>query len=216
MTANKIAAGDFLLTMSPTPYELRWRATGPEPFELMHVYLSLPLFQRASKDAWGEAAGARPLREISGQNDPVLSMLLEQLRAELTARHQPSALFVQGIAQSLAAYLVRTYTDTQASQRHLQKEEMIVAGWIDEDGNLADATFKTPQQGAATQVWAATSPQLEGMGGVYCEDCDIAEPAPSDITSSVGVRDHATDSEQAARLWALSAELTGVNAFAAV
>lgn len=100
-------------------------------------------------------------------------------------------------------------------QRHLQKEEMIVAGWIDEDGNLADPTFKTPQQGAATQVWAATSPQLEGMGGVYCEDCDIAGPAPGDMPSFVGVRDYATDLEQAARLWALSAELTGIDVFAA-
>ena len=43
-------------------------------------------------------------------------------------------------------------------QRHLAKEEMVGAGWIDEHGNPADPTFKTPGQGAATQVWAATSP----------------------------------------------------------
>ncbi|NUR01020.1 MAG: SDR family NAD(P)-dependent oxidoreductase [Streptomyces sp.] len=100
-------------------------------------------------------------------------------------------------------------------QRHLPKEEMVARGWIDEDGNpLNPAGFKTPEQGAATQVWAATSPQLAGMGGVYLEDCDIAEPAPADGTR-VGVRDHARDPEQAARLWALSAGLTGVDAFAA-
>ncbi|MFF1255757.1 MULTISPECIES: SDR family NAD(P)-dependent oxidoreductase [unclassified Streptomyces] len=100
-------------------------------------------------------------------------------------------------------------------QRHLPKQEMVERGWIDEDGNLLypDA-FKTPQQGAATQVWAATSPQLNGMGGVYLEDCDIAEPAPADGTR-VGVKEWATDPEQAARLWTLSAELTGVDAFAA-
>jgi AraC family transcriptional regulator len=113
-TANQIQAGDFFLTMSPTPYELRWRATGPEPFEPMHVYLSLPLYERARKEVWGEAAAARPLREISGQNDPVLSAFLGQLRDELIASHPPSALFVQGIAQSLAVYLVRNYTDTLA------------------------------------------------------------------------------------------------------
>jgi hypothetical protein len=50
------------------------------------------------------------------------------------------------------------------------------------------------------------------MGGVYCEDCDIAEPAPAE-GARTGVRDYATDPEQAARLWELSAELTGVNAF---
>ncbi|MGW1024497.1 SDR family NAD(P)-dependent oxidoreductase [Streptomyces sp. NPDC002577] len=100
-------------------------------------------------------------------------------------------------------------------QRHLDKQEMIDRGWIDETGELVDPTaFKTTQQGAATQVWAATSPRLQGVGGVYCEDCDIAEPASND-GAWVGVRDYATDTEQAARLWALSAELTGVDAFAA-
>lgn len=62
-------------------------------------------------------------------------------------------------------------------------------------------------------MWAATSPQLTGMGGVYCEDCDIAEPAAEGDERS-GVRDYAVDAEQAARLWELSARLTGVNAFA--
>ncbi|MFE6800367.1 SDR family NAD(P)-dependent oxidoreductase [Streptomyces sp. NPDC057681] len=100
-------------------------------------------------------------------------------------------------------------------QRHLPKQEMVDRGWIDEDGNLLyPEAFKTPQQGAATQVWAATSPQLNEMGGVYLEDCDIAEPAPADGTR-VGVKEWATDPEQAARLWALSAELTGVDAFSA-
>ncbi|MCG0284435.1 SDR family NAD(P)-dependent oxidoreductase [Streptomyces sp. PSAA01] len=100
-------------------------------------------------------------------------------------------------------------------QRHLPKQEMVERGWIDENGDLLHPeAFKTPQQGAATQVWAATSPQLDGMGGVYLEDCDIAEPAPAD-GSRLGVKEWATDPEQATRLWALSAELTGVDAFAA-
>ncbi|MBV8927181.1 MAG: SDR family NAD(P)-dependent oxidoreductase [Bradyrhizobium sp.] len=97
-------------------------------------------------------------------------------------------------------------------QRHLTEEEMIAAGWLDTDGNPADPTFKTPQQGAATQVWAATSPQLEGLGGVYCEDCDIAPLDSGAEPSFVGVRSYAVDPEQAARLWRLSAELTGIDA----
>jgi NAD(P)-dependent dehydrogenase (short-subunit alcohol dehydrogenase family) len=99
-------------------------------------------------------------------------------------------------------------------QRHLAKEEMIGLGWIDESGNAIDPSFKTPEQGAATQVWAATSRQLDGMGGVYCEDCDIAELAVGDDADG-GVREYAIDAEQAARLWTLSADLTGVDAFAA-
>jgi NAD(P)-dependent dehydrogenase (short-subunit alcohol dehydrogenase family) len=97
-------------------------------------------------------------------------------------------------------------------QRHLAREEMMAAGWVDADGNpIAD--FKTPEQGAATSAWAATSPQLAGMGGVYCEDCDIAEPAAGDGQPG-GVHAHAIDPDAAARLWTVSAELTGVNAFA--
>ncbi|MFE6489822.1 oxidoreductase, partial [Streptomyces sp. NPDC057757] len=99
-------------------------------------------------------------------------------------------------------------------QRHLPKQEMVERGRIDEDGKLLHPdVFKSPEQGAATQVWAATSPRLAGRGGVYCEDCDIAEPAPAD-GERTGVKAYAIDSEQAARLWELSAELTGVNAFA--
>ncbi|MEV7289326.1 SDR family NAD(P)-dependent oxidoreductase [Streptomyces sp. NPDC093252] len=97
-------------------------------------------------------------------------------------------------------------------QRHLSTEEMVGRGWIDEHGEPVDPdAFKTPQQGAATQVWAATSPRLDGLGGVYLEDCDIAEPAADGARS--GVMPYATDPEQASRLWTLSAERTGVDAF---
>lgn len=91
--------------------------------------------------------------------------------------------------------------------RHVGHEERVTAGWIDEDGNIVDPLFKTPEQGAATQVWAATSPQLADLGGLYLEDCEVAEPTDADTMES-GVRDYAVDPESAARLWTLSAELT--------
>lgn len=102
-------------------------------------------------------------------------------------------------------------------QRHLTREEMVGYGWIDEHGNPTQR-FKTPEQGASTSVWAATSPALDGMGGVYCEDCDIAEPTLVGTPDEKlrGVDAHATDPDAAARLWTVSAELTGVNAFATV
>ncbi|HEY0198272.1 MAG TPA: SDR family NAD(P)-dependent oxidoreductase [Rhodanobacter sp.] len=99
-------------------------------------------------------------------------------------------------------------------QRHLAQDEMIAAGWLDASGNPVDPTFKTTQQGAATQVWAATSPQLEGMGGLYCEDCEVAVLDESEPPTLVGVRPYAIDPVQAERLWALSAKLTGIDAFA--
>ena len=95
-------------------------------------------------------------------------------------------------------------------QRHLTREEMVGYGWIDEDGNPLNPGFKSPEQGAATQVWAATSPQLDGIGGVFLEDCEVAEVSTDD---SPGVRPYAIDPRSAERLWTVSAELTGVNAF---
>lgn len=102
-------------------------------------------------------------------------------------------------------------------QRHLTREEMIAAGWIGEDGSV-DAGFKSPEQGAATSVWAATSPLLKGMGGVYCEDCDIAEPTEvgSPTARARGVDAHAIDPDDSSRLWTYSAELTEIDAFAAL
>ncbi|TCN36580.1 NAD(P)-dependent dehydrogenase (short-subunit alcohol dehydrogenase family) [Kribbella orskensis] len=95
-------------------------------------------------------------------------------------------------------------------QRHLPREEMVAFGWIDEQGDPLNPGFKTPEQGAATQVWAATSPQLEGEGGVFLDDCEVAELSTDDAP---GVRPYAVDPASAARLWTISAELTGVNAF---
>lgn len=97
-------------------------------------------------------------------------------------------------------------------QRHLTASEMVAAGWLDESGAPADPTFKTPAQGAATQVWAATSPQLDGLGGLYCEDCDVAVRAEQAGEAFVGVKAYAVDPAEAARLWQLSAELTTIDA----
>lgn len=98
-------------------------------------------------------------------------------------------------------------------QRHLPKDEMIAFGWIDAEGRVNER-FKTPEQGASTAVWCATADRLEGLGGVYCEDCDIATLTPSGASRYSGVDPHAVDPEAAARLWALSAQLTGLSLFA--
>ena len=82
-------------------------------------------------------------------------------------------------------------------------------GWYDKDGNLSPM-FKSVEQGAATSVWCATSPQLDGMGGLYCEDCDVAEAWHDGLRPFSGVRAHAVDPAAARRLWAMSEEMTGV------
>jgi NAD(P)-dependent dehydrogenase (short-subunit alcohol dehydrogenase family) len=92
-------------------------------------------------------------------------------------------------------------------QRHLPREEMIAFGWMDESGKINDR-FKTTEQGAATSVWAALGEELEGVGGLYLENCNQALPW-SQENPFEGVMPHALDPETAGRLWAVSEETTG-------
>jgi NAD(P)-dependent dehydrogenase (short-subunit alcohol dehydrogenase family) len=114
-----------------------------------------------------------------------------------------AALDAQGV-RSFAVHPGKIFTPLQ---RHLERGEMLANGWIDEDGTVIDPTFKTPQQGAATQVWAATSPKLAGAGGLYLEDCEVAAPNNT-AEKGWGVRDYAVDPGAAEKLWDLSVQLT--------
>ena len=66
--------------------------------------------------------------------------------------------------------------------------------------------YKTVEQGAATSVLVATSPQLEGIGGRYFEDCNEAPVIEADSaqSSGFGVASYAVDPTNAERLWELS------------
>ncbi|HYH29797.1 MAG TPA: SDR family NAD(P)-dependent oxidoreductase [Pseudonocardia sp.] len=94
----------------------------------------------------------------------------------------------------------------------------LAMGLIDESGRpIIDPHHgkKTPQQGASTIVFAATSPLLADIGGVYLMDNDISpldeDPEPVDLTSGetpvATVVPHAVDPESAKRLWELSERL---------
>lgn len=93
-------------------------------------------------------------------------------------------------------------------------------GTHDADGNIFEsvaAKLKTVPQGAATTVWCATSAALNGIGGVYCENCDIAELDEGHIdhrydepTTLRGVKPYSVDASLAKRLWLLSEEMTGI------
>jgi NAD(P)-dependent dehydrogenase (short-subunit alcohol dehydrogenase family) len=72
-----------------------------------------------------------------------------------------------------------------------------------------EMTWKTIPQGAATSVWAATSPDLVGHGGAYLEDCSVAEVS-DDEAANAGVRAYAIDPVRADALWTLSERLVGL------
>nr|WP_288810501.1 SDR family NAD(P)-dependent oxidoreductase [uncultured Sphingobacterium sp.] len=85
-------------------------------------------------------------------------------------------------------------------------------GFVDVNGNMLPevaASLKTILQGAATTVWCATSPLLEHIGGVYCEDGDIAVLS-SDIADQKGVHPYSLDETNAKKLWKLTEEMTGI------
>ncbi|UGQ13140.1 SDR family NAD(P)-dependent oxidoreductase [Yinghuangia sp. ASG 101] len=112
-----------------------------------------------------------------------------------------NVLFAVELDRRLADRGVRAYAVHPGSVgtnlgRYLGKEEGAAM--------LARATSsahraKSVPEGAATQVWAATSPDLAGRGGLYLEDCHVSD----------NHRPWARDPEAAARLWAMSEELLG-------
>ncbi|MGI5346888.1 SDR family NAD(P)-dependent oxidoreductase [Streptomyces sp. CA-250714] len=117
-----------------------------------------------------------------------------------------------GADSGLHAFAVHPGSILTPLQRHIPYDEQRAQGWITPDGTPA-AGFKTPAQGAATAVWAATSPLLDGHGGAYCQDCAIAEPARTDDMLVGGVKPWAVDPDAASRLWQLSSELTDLDLF---
>ena len=119
----------------------------------------------------------------------------------------------RGRDQNVRAFAVHPGGIMTNLGRHVSTETLRAYSMIDEAGNpVVDPARdrKTPEQGAATIVWCAVSPQLDGKGGVYCEDCDIAPAVPADAPPGAGVRPWAIDPEAARGLWALSERLTGV------
>jgi len=90
--------------------------------------------------------------------------------------------------------------------RHLSKDDF--KAMMGRRVQAEPMQFKSVPQGAATSIWAATAPELEGKGGVYCEDCGIAEPIKSPDATG-GVMPWALDREAAKQLIALSEKWSG-------
>ena len=114
-----------------------------------------------------------------------------------------------GAAHGVRAFAVHPGGIATPLQRHLTMDEQKAMGWYDEAGNL-NAMFKTPAEGAATSVWCATSPLLEGMGGVYCEDCNIGAMAGDPPPRASGVWPHIRDEALAVALWDASEAMSAV------
>lgn len=132
----------------------------------------------------------------------------------------------RGRKEGIRAFAVHpgSIVDTDL-KRHMSEEELRGAGVFDEDGKVLfdpSRQLKTIEQGAATSVWCATSAQLNGIGGVYCENCDISPVTTEEkagenneigrraSSKAFGVLPYAVDTAAAVRLWDVSEQLTGV------
>ncbi|RFM30768.1 SDR family NAD(P)-dependent oxidoreductase [Chitinophaga silvisoli] len=127
-------------------------------------------------------------------------------------------LFALELDNLAKAYHVRAYSLHPGSiggtelGREAPLELFQKMGFCDAEGNLLPevaASLKTIPQGAATTVWCATSPLLNNIGGVYCEDADVAE-LTADPSMPTGVNPYSLDKASAKRLWTLSEEMTGI------
>jgi NAD(P)-dependent dehydrogenase (short-subunit alcohol dehydrogenase family) len=90
--------------------------------------------------------------------------------------------------------------------RHLTPE--VIRQIVEQATSAGAETYKSVEQGAATSVWAATAPELEGQGGLYLADCGI--PAAPEAGGKGAVA-HARDADAAARLWAVSEKTLGIS-----
>lgn len=112
-------------------------------------------------------------------------------------------------APNIRAYSVHPGSVLGPLARHLSPEELAPFDAVNPDGTPRidpARDMKSPQQGAATTIWCAVSPQLSSIGGVYCEDCDIA---PVESAGNFGVRPFAVDTDLAEALWQDSVRTTG-------
>ena len=126
-----------------------------------------------------------------------------------------NALFANALSRRMQGFGGRAFSVHPGGiftplQRHLPQEEQVELGWLNPDGTIPPAVadiFKTPAQGCTTSLWAATSPRLDAMPGVYCEDCDVARLAGADSLPFQHCAPHITVDEDAERLWEISEKL---------
>jgi NAD(P)-dependent dehydrogenase (short-subunit alcohol dehydrogenase family) len=124
-----------------------------------------------------------------------------------------NVLFAVELDRRLAASGVRAFAIHPGSivtelGRHLDAADIAaIRARAEERAKGGKAWWKTVEQGAATQLFAATAPELAGRGGLYLEDAQVSgvEPCPGGL----GCSPWALDLEAAARLWSVSESTLG-------
>ena len=116
---------------------------------------------------------------------------------EATRRWSGSGIFANAVLPGTAMTGLQRYHGEEMKRR---------IGFILPDGS-ANPAIKSIGQAAATSLWAATAPELEGRGGLVLEDCAEALPVGPGTHPWSGFDESVADSETARRLWDHSLEL---------
>jgi NAD(P)-dependent dehydrogenase (short-subunit alcohol dehydrogenase family) len=141
-----------------------------------------PNYERREYDAW----------DAYGQSKTANILFSVELERRLSASGvRSAAVHPGGIHTKLGRHMTPQMLD--------DIEDRIV------QSNPGGFAWKSIPQGAATSVWAATTPLLADAAGVYCEDCNVATVDDGAILG--GVQPSAVDPERASRLWDRSMEL---------
>ncbi|CAG7650486.1 hypothetical protein PAESOLCIP111_06089 [Paenibacillus solanacearum] len=182
-----------------------------------------PALQRANgARVVSVSSGGHRLGDINFEDPNFRSRSYEKWEAYGQSK-TANALFALELDRKGAVHHVRAFSVHPGSivtdlSRHLSDNEMKAMGALDEQGQRTFTKMteehKTIPEGAATIVWCAVSKQLDGKGGVYCQNADIAPAVPKEQiheSGLTGVWPWAMDVQAAERLWQLSEKLTGVS-----
>ncbi len=194
--------GHFLLTALLSPLLLAGDAPrvvtlSSAAHSRADVDLEDPNFEHTPYDAWiayGQAKTANAL-----------------FARELATRGGPSGLLSfsvhpGGIMTDLGRHLTAELIEEMGAFQKERAERAAATGG-DTSPEATGIVWKSVEAGAATQVWAATAPELADHNGAYLADCGLAVLGAN--PGANGMMPHLLDDEKAARLWDLSEQLVG-------
>ena len=151
-----------------------------------------PMFERREYDTW----------LAYGQSKTANALFALELEARLNGR---------GVnAYAVHPGMIMTELGRHMTPEVMEQMQVHIRARAERDEPLPEGggmQFKSVEAGAATQVWAASAPELDNHGGAYLADCQVG--VVGDSVADAGVAPHATNPETAARLWTLSEELVG-------
>jgi NAD(P)-dependent dehydrogenase (short-subunit alcohol dehydrogenase family) len=223
---NSAGIGGAPLTRDARGYELHFATNHLGHFQLaMRLWPALRKANGArvvSVSAWAHSRAPILFEDINFEHrDYVPWMAYGQSKTA-------NILFALAMDERGKAHGVRAFSLHPGSivstglSKYVPSELLRAAGLVGEDGSpIIDPArnMKTVEQGAATSVWCATSPLLDGMGGVYCQNCDVAPIVTDTLAANqfgsmaLGVMPHAVDPDAADRLWSMSEQMTGLGRF---